>query len=595
MKTQITASPKAHLIQGTLCMALLVAGRLLSFFPLMTLAKRDQRTLTFAERVAYQRAIEEVYWRHRIWPKENANAKPSLGEVMSAQQIEKKVEDYLRDSQALEEYWQKPITAEQLQAEMDRMARDTRQPEVLRELFDALGDDPFVIAECLVKPILTERLIADLSAQGKTRRFESSPRKGLHSMAATATFANVAYALPTITKADIPCTDDTWTPTDVSLSRRYGHIAVWTGSEMIVWGGTCGGSFGCGDTTDDGARYNPATDSWTPTSTTNQPTFRYFHTAVWTGSEMIVWSGNGNLNTGGRYNPTTDSWTTTSTTNAPVGRWFHTAVWTGNEMIVWGGQNSNSQPLNTGGRYNPSTDSWIVTSRTNAPEARSYHTAVWSGDEMIVWGGDGSAGALNTGGRYNPGTNSWTVTSTTNVSVRESHTAVWTGSEMIVWGGDDGSVDLNTGSRYNPSTDTWTVTSTTHAPAARNEQTAVWTGSEMVVWGGFDGSDELATGGRYDPVTDTWVRTSTANGPQHRIYHTAVWTGYEMIVWGGFSSSTKKVTSLDTGGRYCAQSAAPSPTPTVTPTATPTPTANPTPTPIRVITPGPRPTPRSIR
>ena len=27
-------------------------------------------TLGFAERVAYQRAIEEVYWRHRIWPKE---------------------------------------------------------------------------------------------------------------------------------------------------------------------------------------------------------------------------------------------------------------------------------------------------------------------------------------------------------------------------------------------------------------------------------------------------------------------------------------------------------------------------------------------
>src|SRR6266550_2806186 len=26
------------------------------------------RTLSFAERVAYQRAIEDVYWRHRIWP-----------------------------------------------------------------------------------------------------------------------------------------------------------------------------------------------------------------------------------------------------------------------------------------------------------------------------------------------------------------------------------------------------------------------------------------------------------------------------------------------------------------------------------------------
>ena len=68
-----------------------------------TAIQRNQ-TLTFAERVAYQRAIEDVYWRHRVWPEENRSPKPSLDEVMSAEQIEKKVEDYLRDSQALGAY-----------------------------------------------------------------------------------------------------------------------------------------------------------------------------------------------------------------------------------------------------------------------------------------------------------------------------------------------------------------------------------------------------------------------------------------------------------------------------------------------------------
>ena len=90
--------------------------------------------MSFADRVAYQRAIEEVYWRHRIWPKENAKPKPSLDKVMSTQQIEKKVENYLRDSQALEVYSQTPIAHGQLQAEMERMARNTKQPEVLQEL-----------------------------------------------------------------------------------------------------------------------------------------------------------------------------------------------------------------------------------------------------------------------------------------------------------------------------------------------------------------------------------------------------------------------------------------------------------------------------
>ena len=74
----------------------ILSGTLLAFFHSEAPATVSQRTLTFAERVAYQRAIEEVYWRHRIWPKENPKPKPSLDEVMSAQQIEKKVEDYLR-------------------------------------------------------------------------------------------------------------------------------------------------------------------------------------------------------------------------------------------------------------------------------------------------------------------------------------------------------------------------------------------------------------------------------------------------------------------------------------------------------------------
>ena len=78
---------------------------------------------------------------------------------MSQAQLEKKVKDYLRNSQALEDYWQRPITADQLQAEMDRMATHTKQPEVLQELFEALGNDPFIIAECLARPVLADRLL----------------------------------------------------------------------------------------------------------------------------------------------------------------------------------------------------------------------------------------------------------------------------------------------------------------------------------------------------------------------------------------------------------------------------------------------------
>src|SRR6266403_3256789 len=156
------------------CGASILNGTLLAFLRSDT-SNGPERGLTFAQRVAYQRAIEDVYWRHRIWPKERLDPKPSLDAVMSQAQLEKKVADYLRNSQALEDYWQRPITAEQLQAEMDRIAQHTKQPEVLHELFAALGNNPFVIAECLARPALAECLLMnwyayDEQLHGELRR-----------------------------------------------------------------------------------------------------------------------------------------------------------------------------------------------------------------------------------------------------------------------------------------------------------------------------------------------------------------------------------------------------------------------------------------
>src|SRR5438034_5693843 len=193
--------------------------------------------LTFEERVSYQRAIEDVYWRHRIWPRdrgERPDPKPSLDAVMSQAQLEKKVADYLHNSQALEDYWQRPITAQQLQAEMDRMAKHTKQPEVLHELFEAIGNDPFVIAECLARPALVERDFA--IAEPRTPSLEDSRAKV---QTKRRYVPNANYALPTISDAATECTPDTWTNTSTTNApaAREVHTAVWTGSEMIVWGG----------------------------------------------------------------------------------------------------------------------------------------------------------------------------------------------------------------------------------------------------------------------------------------------------------------------------------------------------------------------
>jgi len=97
---------------------LFFAGTLLAFFRSETPSKSSHAAateLTLAERIAYQRAIEKVYWRHRLWPRnggERPDPKPSLDSVMSQAQLKKKVEDSLRKSDALEDQWQRPITPE---------------------------------------------------------------------------------------------------------------------------------------------------------------------------------------------------------------------------------------------------------------------------------------------------------------------------------------------------------------------------------------------------------------------------------------------------------------------------------------------------
>ena len=155
-----------------------------------------------------------------------------------------------------------------------------------------------------------------------------------------------------------------------------------------------------------GGRYNPGTDSWIATNTSNAPSARESYTVVWTGSEMIVWGGSyfdGSnrfyLNTGGKYNPGMDNWTATSITNVPSGRTDHTAVWTGSEMIVWGG-NDGDQLFEHRREIQSWYDSWSATSTNNAPWGEdSLHTAVLDRQRNDHLGGHNLSGQLNTGGK----------------------------------------------------------------------------------------------------------------------------------------------------------------------------------------------------
>ena len=210
-----------------------------------------------------------------------------------------------------------------------------------------------------------------------------------------------------------------------------GGIVVWTGRELIDWGGGC-----CGDVVSDGAAYNPATNSWRklappPVGGQQSPV------GAWTSRELIIFPGrdpDGKEVGGAAYNPVTDTWRQIGSRPVPLPG--ADAVWDGHEVIVAGGTRAGYGLSRDGLAYNPATNR----SRRLAPmdSGRTGAAAVWTGRRLLVWGGQTFPGATVTarhGLTYDPIGDRWSRLPQAPLSGRADPAAVWTGRELIVWGG----------------------------------------------------------------------------------------------------------------------------------------------------------------
>lgn len=642
--------------------------------------------LSLTERIAAARAIAQVYASHRE-PAAGAPAAPVDDALLQRQVL-----TGLRQSVAVAQLYEITLDTTRLDAELERMARQTKAPARLTELFATLGNDRTRVLELLVRPILAERLLrhayetdpalhrtarqraeaihAALSdgslpleqpqpgrrelrierglavgssddsdrrrldpqrfdrlreELGRLRRIgpvledpqqfsitvtralnteqlelvryevpkrpfdewwrEVEPQFDPQLVRTAAPATNVlplpnpagSFTPPTSSSAaspdaggDGPCgLDDLWDngALDDFLVGREGHAAIWTGFHLFIWGGFLGSYPYIW--VDDGARYDPATDSWLRMTRSGSPSPRDLHGMVWTGTRIVVWGGrgpNGALGDGAVYDPFANSWSPTAQSGAPSARIGSTATWVGNRMIVWGGY--ESLPVspyivwkNDGALYDPTTNSWSAMSATNAPAGRAWHTAIGTGNlrKLIVWGGENDSGLLGSGGTYNLTTNSWTPMPIDGAPrARYLHSAVWAGTEMIIWGGygvrrGDPLPDiLETGGRFNPNTSVWTgATNPVGAPSKRANHSAIWTGSRMILWGGEDLGGPIGGGAAYDPATNSWSAIASSGEPAARRNHIAVWTGQEMLVWGGYGTQPWGFPGyLDSGGRY---------------------------------------------
>lgn len=316
---------------------------------------------------------------------------------------------------------------------------------------------------------------------------------------------------------------------------RYFHSAVWTGSEMIVFGG-----LGATGAKKDGAAFDPAKNTWR-TIAAPPASFakgRKQHQAVWTGSKMIVWGGldtdNYYATTNAAYDPKTDTWSDVKAA-AINARTFPAAVWTGSEMLIWG------SGYNDGASYDPATDSWTAIPASPLT-TRSGQNAVWNGSRLIVWSGcPGGVICANDGASYDPKDKTWTKLPDPPMDMdgRFDAVAVANGPAAFFWGGYGGVDPTNTikktGAIYEGASGWKSIAKAEGALAGGRQLATAWsTGGKVFVFSGKDDTPSALNGGAiYDVASDKWSPMATMDAPEARIYSTVVWTGAEAIVWGG--------------------------------------------------------------
>jgi hypothetical protein len=260
------------------------------------------------------------------------------------------------------------------------------------------------------------------------------------------------------------------------------------------------------------------------------PAWRSSAVAVWTGRELVFWGGDTQNDAvhhadGIVFTPRPRRWRPLPP--APVeGRSQAAAAWTGREVLVWGGIGARGKTLADGAAWNPSTRSW----RTLPPSPlgpRIPAASAWTGRELIVWG-DASRGAEDAlGAAYDPRKNRWRTLPPAPLPLNAVST-VWTGRELVVIGSR---LDANNrptsddvrGAAYDPTANSWRPTRPYRLSPQASAATRV--GDEILVW------DYELKAALYDPSTDRWRPAAPVPLRPMECYPESVRVGRVVMAW----------------------------------------------------------------
>ncbi len=325
--------------------------------------------------------------------------------------------------------------------------------------------------------------------------------------------------------------DARWRPlAPAPIEGRISAGTVWTGDEMIVWGGYTRGPRGGFVVNRDGAAYDTTTDTWRRIA--NAPAGVRGgggSAAAWTGELAIFWAGNSpdGPARGAVYDPAADAWR--KLPGGPLGpREGYVSAWTGDELVIIGGTQGDGFASPVAAAVTPGGH-WRALPALDAFEALIPSGAVWDGERIIVTGlwfhcpelGSTCTDAEWVALAYDPATD---TVETLDPPVSVALRAVgWTGSEAAF-------VASGTRSRillYDPATDAWRSGGRGPCVLARGGQHA-WLGDRLV---------QACDGRRlqlYDVGTDAWSVIRAGDSPFNRFGDSSIaWTGRRLIAWSG--------------------------------------------------------------
>ncbi len=308
------------------------------------------------------------------------------------------------------------------------------------------------------------------------------------------------------------------------LAPRTGYASVWTGRELLIWGGASTDPGGA-SYLDDGAAYDAAADQWRPLPAA-PVSGRFGSQAVWTGTEMLVLGGE---DVGGRrldavaYNPLSDTWRLLPS-GLPSGSRPMAAIWSHDHAVVAATTGGDGAGVTDVVQLSPTTSSW--TSLPPPPISVNRNVAfVESSDSEFLVGGlvDELGNSLPDHDgvvvqQFDQGSGGWTVLTEVGLLPQAAVLADLDGTLLAV--------DYQLGAEQSDDRGvTWTPLSELPLNAMECTPDAVSADGSLFVW--YCGQAAILNPSRsWVPVTwpdlaDVTLRDTTVS-----------WSGRDLLIWG---------------------------------------------------------------